>query len=87
MTGAEELRALVRMMNATKESAFDDLSAAQIVQLLQACRALNLETLPDQLTRAEIYEVIALGYIPTATLHSLYEAAGEPKTGRDWEER
>lgn len=85
MTGIEELRTLVNMAGYTTESAFDDFNAAETVRLLQACRDLNLEVLPDQLTKAERRYAARHGRVSKTALHRLYDAAGESKTGRDWE--
>jgi hypothetical protein len=86
-TGIEELRKLVNMANNTREDAFDGLDAFQVVRLLQACRALDLEVLPDDMNDEERLEVANTGKVPTETLELLYEAANVPKGGRDWEGR
>lgn len=83
-TGIEELRKLVNMAGYTEESAFDGFTAVETVRLLQACRALDLETLPDQLTLAERRHAAKHGRVSIECLHRLYEDAGESKTGPDW---
>lgn len=83
-TGIEELRALVNLAGWTTESAFDDFTAIETVRLLRACRALDLETLPDQLTPTERIYAARCGRVSRSCLRRLYEAAGESKTGPDW---
>jgi hypothetical protein len=84
MTGIEELRALVNMANNTREDAFDGLNAEETVCLLRACRALNLETLPDQLTPEGRAYAAKHGEVSTKELRRLYKAEGLPETGSDW---
>ena len=86
-TGIEKLRELVNMAGWTRESAFDGFDVLQTVRLLQACAALDLETLPDQLTEEERRAAARTGKVSTRTLRRLYAAEGEPETGRDWEGR
>lgn len=85
--GIDELRKLVNMANWTREDAFDGLDAYAIVRLLQACRKLDLETLPDQLTEDEQDYAIEHGKVSTECLTRLYDAQGEAHTGSDWEGR
>lgn len=55
--------------------------ALQTVNLLRACAALDLETLPDQLYQDEREHAAKHGKVSKACLRRLYEEAGEPKTG------
>jgi hypothetical protein len=86
-TGIEELRKLVNMANNTREDAFDDFDLEQTVRLLRACRELNLEVLPDQLTEEEAEDTASTGRISTECLRRLYRVEGLPEKGRDWEGR
>lgn len=86
-TGIEELRVLVNMAGWTQESAFVGFNAEQTVRLLRACRALDLETLPDQLTAAERAHAARHGKVSTSCLRRLYREACEPFTGPDWVDR
>jgi hypothetical protein len=82
-TGIEELRALVSMAGWTRESAFDGFDAIQTVRLLQACRKLDLEVLPDQLTRDERREAARTGVVSEDAVRRLYRA----EFGPNWEGR
>lgn len=86
-SGIDELRELVNMAGWTRESAFDGLDAIQVIKLLRACRELDLEVLPDELTPAERVTTARTGKVPTAALRRLYANEGLPETGRDWEGR
>ena len=86
-TGIEELRVLVDNAGITQESALDDFDIFQVVRLLRACRALNLETYPDQLYPHERRYAARTGKISTKTLRRLYKENGEPETGSDWKGR
>lgn len=83
----EELRALVSYGNHSNEDAFDGFDLEETVRILQACRALDLETLPDMLTQAERRYAAKHGKVSTACLRRLYKQEGLAETGIDWEDR
>lgn len=85
MSGIDELRKLVNLANNTNESAFDDLGLEETVRLLRACRALDLETLPDMLEQDELEFAAKNGRISKKALRRLYKAEGLEETGVDWE--
>lgn len=85
--GMEELRSLVNIANQTNESAFDGFTLEETVRLLQACRALDLETLPDMLTPGERKYAAKHGKVSTACLRRLYKQEGLEETGIDWKGR
>lgn len=51
--GAAELRAVVAIMNRTRESVFDGLTAEEILTLVRAVRAGEWDVFADQITRAQ----------------------------------
>lgn len=86
-TGIQELRILVGMADWSNESALDDFDLKATVRILQACRALDLETLPDMLTLAERRYAAKHGKVSTACLRRLYKQEGCAESGPDWEGR
>lgn len=86
-TGIEELRILVNIAGHTNEDAFDGFSVEETVRLLQACRALDLETLPDMLTSGERQYAAKQGEVSTACLRRLYKQEGLEEKGPDWDAR
>lgn len=83
--GIGELRRLVNIANCTREDAFDGLTIEQTIKLLQACRSLDLEVLPDQLNPEERAFAARTGKVSKACKRRLYRAEGLPETGIDWE--
>ena len=83
-SGIEELRALVNIAGWSRESALDGFDVMETVRILRACRALDLETLPDELTEPERRYAARHGRVSTSCLRRLYRENGLPETGRDW---
>lgn len=84
-TGIEMLRILTSMASYTTESTFDGLSITDCVSVLMACRELDLEVLPDQLTLKELQHATKSGSLTLACRKRLYKAEGLKPTGRDFE--
>ena len=85
--GMDELRTLVNFGNHSNESAFDGFTLEETINLLRACLALDLETLPDQLTPDERIDAAAMGQVSRKCLRRLYKQEGLAETGVDWEGR
>lgn len=80
-TGIEQLRKLVNVAGWTNEWAFDDITDMfATIRLLQACLALDLETLPDQLTPAERKYAAKHGKVRKTCIKRLYQA----EYGKAW---
>jgi hypothetical protein len=73
-SGIETLRALVSMANYTREDAFDGFNVHETIKLLQACRAMDLETLPDELTEPEARYAAKTGRVSRTAMRRLYRA-------------
>lgn len=85
--GMDELRSLVNYGNHSNEDAFSGFGLEETVRLLRACLALNLETLPDMLTRDERKYAAKHGKVSTECLRRLYRQEGCAESGPDWEGR
>lgn len=72
-SGIETLRALVNMAGWSGEWALDDLNVTQTIKLLQACRVMDLETLPDQLNDNERRYAARTGKLSRTTMRRLYK--------------
>lgn len=82
--GIEELRRYADWSKACTESTFDDLSAEECVRLMRACLALDLETMPDQLTREEIKQIAKDGKLSRETITALYRVEYGDKDCSIW---
>lgn len=90
MNGIHELRRIVSAAGWSAEDAFNDLTMLEVIRLMQACLAMDLETLPDQLYLKERKYAARTGKISKATLERLYRAEYGPhfaRVGRDWEKQ
>lgn len=86
-SGIDELRKLVNMANNTAEGAFDDFGLYEVVELLRACRRIDLDITPEQLTRDEAEFAARRGRVSIKCLRRLYKQEGLSETGPDWEGR
>lgn len=59
MTGAEELRTIVRVLNQCRESFLDRYSVEQLIALYRALRRSEWDVLPDAWTSKEIADALA----------------------------
>lgn len=64
MSGADELRQIVRAMNDTRESAMDGYSAPEIVRMFQCMQRSGWDFYPDQWTKGQRDAAALLGHVP-----------------------
>lgn len=90
-SGIEKLRRIVESAGWCQEWAFDDIEdPLATIKLMQACLALDFETLPDQLEDSERKYAAKHGRVSLKCLERLYEAEYGPgfaRVGRDWENK
>lgn len=75
-SGADELRRVVRLLNASREDAVDGFTAIECVRLAQACLASPWDLTPDELTRHERTQAAARGKLSAAAVRRLTERFG-----------
>lgn len=81
-SGIEKLRALVDVAGWCSEWAFDDIpDVASTIRLLEACLALDFETLPDDLLASERKHAAKTGTVSRSTIARLYRL----EHGSKWE--
>ena len=64
MSPADELRAIVRMIDRTREGVFSGLTLEQIVTLCRAARASEWDVYPDDMFHEQIRAAVTKGAVP-----------------------
>jgi hypothetical protein len=64
LSGAEELRRTVALLNNCREDFNDRFSAVQLLQLARAYRACGWDFPPDRWTERQLLECVAFGIVP-----------------------
>lgn len=75
-SGVERLRRIVSACNMTMESAFDDLTVSEVVNVIEACWASPWDILPDDLTDVERRSAARNGRLSAAALKRLEKDLG-----------
>ena len=75
-SGVERLRRIVSACDMTMESAFDDLTVAEVINVIEACWSCPYDILPDSLDEEERIFAARNGRLSAQTLRRLDKDLG-----------